>query len=110
MKKLLFTMLMALCATTIMAKDWKTVVVTTTPQMHCEGCENKIKGNLKFVKGIKNVQTNIEEQKVTIQYDEKKTDEATIVKAFEKFGYNAQVITTCEQPAAECPVASPAVE
>lgn len=102
MKKLLFTLLMAMVAMTITAKDWKTVVVTTTPQMHCSGCENKIKGNLKFVKGVKDVQTSVDEQKVTIQYDEKKTDEATIVKAFEKFGYTAQVITCCETPKSDC--------
>ena len=27
-------------------KGLRTVVVTTTPQMHCASCENKIKGNL----------------------------------------------------------------
>ena len=30
-----------------------TLVVTTTPEMHCEGCENKIKKNIRFVKGTK---------------------------------------------------------
>ena len=33
------------------AKDIKTVVFTTTPQMHCAACENKIKSNLRFEKG-----------------------------------------------------------
>ena len=35
------------------AKDIKTVVLTTTPQMHCANCEKKIKENIRFEKGIK---------------------------------------------------------
>ena len=44
---------MMLTAIVGLAKDIKTVVVTTQPQMHCSGCENKIKGNLRFEKGVK---------------------------------------------------------
>uniref|UniRef100_UPI004026F15A hypothetical protein n=1 Tax=Prevotella sp. TaxID=59823 RepID=UPI004026F15A len=36
----------------LFAKDIKTVVFTTTPQMHCAACENKIKSNLRFEKGL----------------------------------------------------------
>lgn len=97
MKKLIFTLLMVMVAVAVSAKDWKTVVVTTTPQMHCAGCENKIKNNLKFVKGIKEVQTNVDEQTVTIKYDDRKTDEPTILKAFEGFGYQARVIGETEK-------------
>lgn len=102
MKKILFTLLMALVAMTITAKDWKTVVVTTNPQMHCENCENKIKGNLKFVKGIKDVQTSVAEQKVTIQYNEKQTNEEAILKAFKKFGYTATVVNCCSKAESGC--------
>ena len=52
-KALLFGLSMLL-SMSLSAKDIKTVVVTTQPQMHCENCEKKIKGNLRFEKGIKN--------------------------------------------------------
>ena len=32
-------------ASVCFAKDIKTVVLTTNPQMHCENCEKKIKDN-----------------------------------------------------------------
>ena len=39
---------MMLTAMVTLAKDIKTVVFTTNPEMHCESCEKKIKGNLRF--------------------------------------------------------------
>ena len=54
-------------------KNLKTAVVTTTPQMHCQSCENKIKGNLRFEKGVKKIETNIPNQTFTIVYDANKT-------------------------------------
>ena len=71
------------------AKDIKTLVVTTNPQMHCASCENKIKGNLRFEKGVKTIDCNIPEQRVTITYDAEKTKPETLIDAFGKFGYKA---------------------
>ena len=71
------------------AKDIKTVVFTTTPQMHCANCENKIKGNLRFEKGVKEIKTDIEAQKVFVTYDADKTTEKKLQDSFEKFGYKA---------------------
>lgn len=79
-------------------KDIKTVVVTTQPQMHCENCEKKIKGNLRFEKGVKEIQCDIEGQRVTITYDADKTNAEAIIKSFGKFGYQATEIKT-EKPA-----------
>ena len=42
-----------------------TLVVTTTPKMHCEGCENKTKSNIRFVKGTKQIETSVPNQTVT---------------------------------------------
>lgn len=80
---------MMLTAVVSMGKDIKTVVVTTLPQMHCETCEKKIKGNLRFEKGVKQIECDIPEQRVTITYDADKTKPETIIKSFEKFGYKA---------------------
>lgn len=89
MKKTLLLSLGMLFSVSISAKDIKTVVVTTQPQMHCENCEKKIKGNLRFEKGVKKIETNIGKQQVTITYDADKTKPETIIKSFEKFGYKA---------------------
>ena len=92
-KNLLLTAFILLTGANAFAKDIKTVIVTTTPQMHCENCEAKIKNNIRFEKGVKAITTNVGEQKVTIQYDADKNNEANLVKAFEKFGYKAEVVT-----------------
>lgn len=90
MKKLFFTMLLFMVAMIAAAKDFKIVVFTTTPQMHCQSCEAKIKGNLRFEKGVKEIKTDVEAQKVYITFDPKKTTEEKLQKAFEKFGYKAE--------------------
>ena len=69
------------------AKDIRTVVLTTAPQMHCENCENRIKSNIRFVKGTKQISTSLEEQKVTIVYNSKKANYDDFVAAFKKIGY-----------------------
>lgn len=103
---LLFTT-MILVAMAAVAKDIKTVVVTTTPQMHCENCENRIKNNLRFEKGVKKIETNVEKQTVTITYDADKTTVENLLKGFEKFNYSARVLEDDEtvetDPNEECP-------
>lgn len=89
MKKNIFSMVLSLFAIIATAKDVQTVVFTTTPQMHCANCEAKIKGNLRFEKGVKAIRTDVEAQKVYVSYDPKKTTEEKLQKAFEKFGYKA---------------------
>ena len=89
MKKVLVLSAMMLTAVVGMAKDIKTVVVTTQPQMHCESCEKKITGNLRFEKGVK---------RVTITYDADKTNSDAIIQSFGKFGYKATEVKL-EKPA-----------
>ncbi len=94
MKKIMTVMAMLTFAIGMFAKDIKTVVFTTNPQMHCENCENKIKGNLRFEKGIKEITTSVPDQKVTIKYDADKTTPDNIVKGFAKIGYTATAVTS----------------
>ena len=98
MKKVLVLGAIMLTAMVALAKDIKTVVVTTLPQMHCASCENKIKGNLRFEKGVKQIECDIEGQRVTITYDADKTNSDAIIKSFDKFGYKATEVKT-EKPA-----------
>ena len=88
MKKNLLAAFMLAVAGNIFAKaPADTLVVTTLPQMHCQNCEKKIKSNIRFVKGTKNIDTSVDEQKVTIVYDSKKADYDDFVAAFRKIGY-----------------------
>ena len=98
MKKLIISILFSLAFLNINAKDIKELVVTTNPPMSCQNCENKIKKNLRFEKGIKDIETNIPEQRVTIEYDADKTDVSKIEAAFEKIGYEVSVINATEEP------------
>lgn len=93
MKKTIFTMLLVMTAMIATAKNLKTVIYTTTPQMHCANCEAKVKNNLRFAKGVKEIKTDANEQKVYVTYDAQKTNEEKIKKYFEKFGYKAEKTT-----------------
>ena len=87
MKKSLIAAFMLVIAGKTFAATADTLTVTTQPQMHCANCEKKIKSNIRFVKGTKNIDTSVDEQKVTIVYDSKKADYDDFVAAFRKIGY-----------------------
>lgn len=107
MKKYLLLLIAALTLSMASAKDIKTVVLTTVPQMHCENCEKRIKENIRFEKGIKKIVTDVEHQTVTITYDADKTTVENIIKGFEKINYNAREVKDGEQVVTdeeeECP-------
>lgn len=96
-RKLLFSVISMFFALSVSAKDIKTVVFTTTPQMHCENCENKIKNNVRFVKGVKTIVTSIEAQTVTITYDADKTSPEKISQGFAKIGYTVKEVKEGEK-------------
>ena len=67
MRTKLIAIMAAVCFTaTCFAKDIKIVVLNTDPQMHCANCESKIKNNIRFEKGIKEIETNLADKTVTI--------------------------------------------
>ena len=92
MKKVLSTFVLLLAAMTMQAKDIKTLVVTTQPEMHCQNCEQRIKGSLRFEKGVKGIETNLKTKTVTITYDADKTTPEQLVKGFKKCGYEAKPV------------------
>ncbi len=73
-------------------KDIKTVVLTTNPEMHCTGCEKKIKENIRFEKGIKSIKTNLDDKTVIIEYDADKTNVKNIIEGFKKIKYEASEV------------------
>lgn len=97
MKKLVLVLVSLFFGLGLFAKDIKTLVVTTVPQMHCAACENRIKKGIRFEKGVKEITTNVSEQKITIKYDADKNSEKNLIKAFEKIGYSARKVKEGEK-------------
>ncbi|MGN0032421.1 MAG: heavy-metal-associated domain-containing protein [Candidatus Limimorpha sp.] len=98
MKKLMFTAsLVMLSAIAFSQTKNDTLVLTTTPPMHCQGCENKIKSNIRFVKGVKNIETSLPDQNVTIIYDGRKSKYEDFVAAFKKIGYEIKKTETTSE-------------
>lgn len=86
MKRFFGFLLMLLTVVAVSAKDIKTVILTTNPELECGKCENKVKENLRFVKGVKDIQASAETQKITVVYDADKT-------TVEKIGYKTRLTT-----------------
>ena len=67
-----------------------TLVVTPSPKMTCENCVKKIKQNIRFVKGTKNIIVSLPQQTVTIVYDKQKSGYDNYTAAFRKIGYQVK--------------------
>ena len=104
MKRILFTAIIAVFALGgANAKDLQQLVVTTNPPLSCQNCENKIKKNIRFEKGVTNIETNIKEQRVVITYDADKTNPDNIAEGVGKIGYPiAQRNNCCYPTPSEC--------
>ena len=86
---LVFAVFLAVLAN---AQTKKEVVFSTEPEIHCESCVNKIKNNIRFEKGVKAINPDLNTKLVTIQYDSEKTDPDKLIKAFAKINYKATVV------------------
>ena len=89
MKNIILIVMSALMLT-LGGKDLRQLVLTPTPEMHCASCENKIKGNLRFEKGVTKIETSLEAQTVTITYNPKKTSPKVLQAAMKKIGYDTR--------------------
>lgn len=92
MKKILMLIAATMLTVGAFAKEIRTVVVTTDPEIECINCENKIKNELKFTKGVKRLEIDRPAQQVTITYDADKTSVEKLAEAFGKIGYKVSVI------------------
>lgn len=91
-KKWMATCVVALLSVAaVMAKDIRVVVFKVT-QMHCENCEKKVKDNMRFEKGLKDVSTVVKDRTVTITYDAEKTNVKNLQAGFKKFNYEAEFV------------------
>lgn len=60
--------------------------------LDCENCAKKIKENVSFEKGVKDLSVNVADKTVEIKFDEAKNDTLALRKAINKLGYKAKVI------------------
>ena len=65
--------------------------VVFSVSMHCVNCENKIKKNIPYEKGVNDLTTDLKKQLVTIRYRTDKTNKDNLKEAIVKLGY------TCEE-------------
>ena len=82
---LLFTFMVAfMCAAQVSAKELRKIVFKVD-QMECVNCENKVKKNIPFEKGVKKMETDLKTRTVTITYDSDKTNIQKLKDGFAKF-------------------------
>ena len=92
MKKLILLTIAVFFAVVLQAQTIKEVVFTTEPEIECQNCVKKIKENLRFEKGVKAINPDLDTKLVTIQYDSEKTNPDNLIKAFAKIKYKATVV------------------
>ncbi len=71
----------------------KQAVFTVLPKLVCANCENKIRSNMRFEKGVLNVTPSVEKQTVVIEYNSDKTSTEKLIAGFKKIGYTATDVT-----------------
>lgn len=97
MKKFLLMTMTLFMTVALYATNVKTVVLHTN--MSCQNCANKIKENVRFEKGVKDIKTNVNDKTVTITYDADKTTVDKLIKGIAKVGYKASVSEVKDAPA-----------
>jgi len=67
--------------------------VTLSCKMHCNDCADKVKKQLQFTKGVKDVKTDLEKQVVVVSYQNDKTDADKLIASLSEIGYTAKIET-----------------
>ncbi len=100
----------------LMAKDTKAkdknevIVYALSPAPSCQNCVNKIKSNLRFEKGVKEIDVDLTKKSVSVTYSPKSTTPENLVKALKKIGYTAtpynpdEASDCCSGGSDACPV------
>ena len=74
----------------------KTVRFAVNPPLVCNNCENRVKDNFRFEKGIKSIKPSAKKGEVVITYDDAKTDIPTISAGFERIGYQPELLDSIQ--------------
>lgn len=92
MKKL--AALIALAATLSTTPAWAATetVTLSVPGMTCAACPITVRAALKRVSGVEKVDIEAEQKRVTVAYDDSKTDAQALTRATENAGYPSSVV------------------
>ena len=97
--QIILAVMFLLGANAVSAQDSKKVVKTSKEEqvvfsvsMHCHNCEQKIRKNIPYEKGVKELTTDLDNKLVTIKYQTDKTDKAKLKKSIEKLGFTCQEV------------------
>ena len=74
-------------------RNTKEEQVVFSVSMDCHNCEQKVKKNIPYEKGVKDLSTDLEKRLVTIKYHTDKTDKAKLKKSIEKLGFTCEEVT-----------------
>jgi len=94
MKKLnLLLVALVMATVNCFAGDVKTVVLQISQEtaMHCQNCAKRAEKALTADKGVKEVAVNLEEQTVTVKYDDAETNEAKLIEDLKAGRFEASV-------------------
>jgi len=58
--------------------------------MDCHACEQKVKKNIPYERGVRNLTTDLEKQLVSITYRTNRTDKERLKKSIEKLGFTCK--------------------
>lgn len=96
MRKLLFILTLVLGVAVCFGADKAQTVFTLDHQMSTM-CEKKIKNNIRYEKGVSNIDVSLKENTITITYSPEKTNDKKLLEAFKKIGFNAEVVTPAKK-------------
>ncbi len=71
-------------------KNTETVVYDVN--VHCHNCKAKIERHIPFERGIKDMDVDIDGQRVTVKYDPRKNTPEAIAEAIRELGYICTVV------------------
>ena len=94
MKKIILMCLVAIMGVGVCssyAQKKEAATKTTVTDIDCENCAKKITNSIPFQKGVKDVKVDVPTKKVTVTYDAAKTNDAALLKAFQKVKVKAEV-------------------
>ena len=94
-------MLLLVALTSASYGKTKVVIFTTQPQMHCAGCELKVKGLLQDEAGVKEITTSVADQTVTVKFNNKKTSADQLRQRLEASGYEVRKLAKGERVSKE---------
>ena len=63
----------------------------------CHSCEQKIKKNIPYERGVRNLTTDLDKQLVTIRYRTSRTNKENLKKSIEKLGFTCTEVKPAEK-------------